>query len=115
MEIKECYRVLELELGASRDAIEAAYCRLLERWHPDKVAAGDADAAREAQRMVQAVNEAYLTLAKIAPGADPAKAPAVAPAAAPLPTRAKPTLPAWSAAQPGAARPAPPPPSPPPK
>ena len=77
MEIKECYRVLELELGASRDAVEAAYCRMLERWHPDRVAAGDAEVVREAQRMVQVVNEAYLTLAKIAPGSDSAKAPAV--------------------------------------
>ena len=92
MEIKECYRVLELELGASRDAVEAAYCRLLERWHPDRVAAGDSEAAREAQRMVQAVNEAYLTLAKIAPGSGSGsvsgsqKAPAVVRPTNPPPT-----------------------------
>ncbi len=70
MDIKECHRVLELELGASRDAVEAAYCRLLEKWHPDRVTpAGDPAALREAARMVGVLNEAYITLSKIAPAA----------------------------------------------
>jgi len=79
--------VLELEIGASRDAVEAAYLRLLERWHPDRVTPADDPAATaEAARMVQAVNEAYQTLIKIAPAS-------ATQAAEPVFARKKPTLP----------------------
>jgi len=110
MEIKECYRVLEVEVGATRETVEAAYCRLLERWHPDRVASGKPEALSEAQRMVQVINEAYQTLVKIAPGSPKVSTPA--PTAAPPAARAKPTLPPWVAAQTISARPAPPPPPP---
>jgi len=81
MDIKECHRVLELELGATRDAVEAAYCRLLARWHPDRITpAGDPAAIREANLIVQAVNEAYQTLSKIAPLAEALPATPPAPA-----------------------------------
>jgi hypothetical protein len=115
MEIKECHRVLELEIGASRDAVEAAYLRLLERWHPDRVTpADDAAAIAEATRMVQAVNEAYQTLIKIAP-ANPTQA------AESVSARKKPTLsPLTSNFTPGEKPPPPPkptsaPPPPPPR
>ena len=105
MEIKECYQVLELKLGASRDAVETAYCRLLERWHPDRIKpAGDPAAVQKATRMVQAINEAYRTLDKIAPAAVKTPAtippplvnlhtPPAKPTSAPPPAKA-PTLPA---------------------
>ena len=67
MDVKESYRVLELEIGAARGAVDDAYIRLIEHWHPDQVAARGPEAVREAQRMVKAINEAYHTLAKIAP------------------------------------------------
>ncbi len=104
MEIKECYRVLELEVGASREAVETAYCRLLERWHPDRIKpAGDPAAIQEANRMVQQINEAYRTLDKIAPVT--AKPPVSAPPAnTPPPSTPKPT-----------STPPPPPPAPAPK
>lgn len=104
MEIKESYRVLELAVGATREAVEAAYCRLLERWHPDRAASGGGgpEAVREAQRMVQAVNDAYQTLVKIAPGS--AKAPTPPPAAG-----ARPSLIPLPPGQPAIGRPPPPP------
>jgi hypothetical protein len=114
MDIKECHRVLELEIGASRDAVEAAYLRLLERWHPDRVTpAGDPAATEEAARMVQAVNEAYQALIKIAPAN-------AALATEPVSARKKPTLsPLTSNFTPGEKPPPPPkptsvPPPPPP-
>lgn len=67
MDVTESYRVLELEIGAARGEMDAAYCRLVERWHPDRAAACGPDAVREAKRRVQEINEAYHTLAKIAP------------------------------------------------
>jgi hypothetical protein len=67
MDVKESYQVLELDIGASRAAVDAAYFRLIERWHPDRAASGGPDAVREAERMVQVVNDAYQTLIKIAP------------------------------------------------
>ncbi len=90
MDIKECYRVLELEVGASREAVEAAYCRLLERWHPDRIKpAGDPEGIRQARLVIERVNEAYLTLGKIAPAAA-AKPSAPPPPAAGTPPPAKP-------------------------
>ncbi len=114
MEVKESYRILELEIGASRAAVDAAYCRLIEHWHPDRAATGGPEAVSEAQRKVAAINDAYQTLVKIAPNAaeSPAsslaknpeiesqkpdsdsKPPATPPIAAPKP---KPKLPALSA------------------
>jgi hypothetical protein len=88
MDIKECYRVLELEVGASREAVEAAYCRLLERWHPDRIKpAGDPEGIRQAKLVLERVNEAYLTLGKVAPPASAKPAAAAPPADLPPPGR----------------------------
>lgn len=110
MDIKECHRVLELELGASREAVEAAYCRLLERWHPDRVKpAGDPEGIRQAKLVIERINEAYLTLGKIAPGAakPPATAPAGRPGSVPPPPPKPLTAPAFSVAAPPASAPPP--------
>ena len=94
MDIKECYRVLELEIGASREAVEASYCRLLERWHPDRIKpAGDPEGLRQARLVLERVNEAYLTLGKVAPAAA-AKPPVSAPPASAPPPPTRPA-PAW--------------------
>ena len=90
MDLKESYSVLQLEIGASRDAIDTAYCQLLERWHPDRVTpAGDPAAVAKATRQVQLVNDAYQTLIKIAPRAaansgSAASAPVVPPRSKPI-------------------------------
>ncbi len=116
MDVKESYRILELEIGASRAAVDDAYCRLIERWHPDRAATGGPEAAREAQRMVQAINDAYNTLAKIAPNtAQPATLPTPAksqppPPAATVIATGKPTLKPLSPSQLAEGRPPPPPP-----
>ncbi len=110
MDVKESYRVLELEIGASRGAVDAAYCRLVERWHPDRATSGGPEAVREAQRMVQAINDAYHTLAKIAP--DSTKLSLPLPTSAAPAAGAKPRLPPLPAGQPAPGLP--PPPRPPP-
>mgnify|MGYP001551158036 FL=1 len=95
--------MLELEIGASRDAVEAAYLRLLERWHPDRVTpAGDPVATGEATRMVQAINEAYQTLIKIAPSTELQSPDAI-------PVRKKPTLPPLTSTFTPTEKPPPPP------
>jgi hypothetical protein len=75
MDVTESYRILELEIGAPRAAVDAAYCRLVERWHPDRTASEGPEAIREAQRMIQAINDAYHTLAKISPNSVKSSAP----------------------------------------
>jgi DnaJ domain/PEGA domain len=119
MDVTESYRILELEIGASRAEVDAAYVRLIEQWHPDGAAPGDPEAVREAQRMVQAINDAYHTLAKIAPAttkpsvARPTSAPsAPRPTSAPQTAPAKPKLGPLPPSQPGPTLP--PPPRPPP-
>jgi PEGA domain/DnaJ domain len=108
MDFKECYRVLELEIGASHEAVDSAFCRLIERWHPDRAASGGPEAVREAQRMVQAINDAHHTLAQAVPKSARPPAPlrtTAAPAAG-----AKPMLSPLPAGQPVSGRPPPRPP-----
>ncbi|HVU15617.1 MAG TPA: PEGA domain-containing protein [Candidatus Didemnitutus sp.] len=126
MDLKESYRILGLEVGASRSALDAAYLGLLEKWHPTKAAEQGPAAAKEAQRRVQEINEAYNFLIAVVPGGKPtAAAPAaanVAPPSSPLSPPgaeaprapvAKPKLVPVSPAQPDVNRP--PPPKPPPE
>jgi len=35
-EIRECYQLLELEPGASLEAVKEAYRDLINTWHPDR-------------------------------------------------------------------------------
>jgi len=119
MDLQEAYRTLELQIGATRAEVDAAYVRLVEKWHPDRAANQGHDAVRESQRQVQIVNEAYKLLAAIAPGAPvssgaaaPAAArakPAAAPAAdTPRAPISKPKIAPLSTAQPDLNRPPPP-------
>ena len=117
MEVTESYRVLELELGASRAELDAAFCRLIERWHPDRVTATDPEAVTEAQRMVQAINDAYQTLARIAPNsAKPTTPSPTNSSATPIPgAKPKPKLPPLVGGQPSLGHSPPPKPPPPPE
>jgi hypothetical protein len=101
MEVKESYRVLELEIGASRAEVDAAYCRLLERWHPGRAAANGPEAVRDAQRKIEAINDAYNTLSVIAPvSAKPASPPPAAPPASASPAAPPPSVPPSSVTTP---------------
>ena len=90
MDVKASYRLLELEIGASRAEIEAAYFRMMERWHPDRVApTAGPDAVQEAHRMVDQINDAYRTLDRIAPKPESPAPPAPPTGAPPTPSKPK--------------------------
>lgn len=76
MDVKECYRLLELDSGAPPADLEAAYFKLLERWRPDRVApTAGPEAIQQAERMIEKINEAFHTLKKVTPkAAEPAAA-----------------------------------------
>src|SRR5688572_21883698 len=108
MDVKECYRLLELDIGASRAAIEAAYLEKMERWRPERVppSAGP-DGLAHARHMVEKLNEALRTLETITPHPD-SQAATPPPAAR---TSAKPKISALAAADIAAAAPPPKPPA----
>lgn len=72
--LKECYSILNLSKGATLDDVKRAYRRRAFELHPD-LHPGNADAARQFQRL----NEAYVALAQIlhteASSASPEEAP----------------------------------------
>ena len=55
--IRQWYRNLELEPGASRDEVELAYVRLSEKYHPDRQS--DADKKELATQLLGGLREAY--------------------------------------------------------
>jgi curved DNA-binding protein CbpA len=55
-EWKAAYRVLDVPLEASANAIKVSYRKLMKRWHPDLFAAGSAEQA-EATQMTRLINE----------------------------------------------------------
>ncbi|MGA2660974.1 MAG: J domain-containing protein [Verrucomicrobiota bacterium] len=57
-EIREHYRLLELEPGAPIEAVKAAYRELLKVWHPDRFPNDPGFQARATQKTA-AINEAY--------------------------------------------------------
>jgi len=57
-EIRECYQLLELEPGASLEAVKEAYRDLIKIWHPDRFPDG-AKFQKRATEKTQAINEAY--------------------------------------------------------
>ncbi|MGD0259555.1 MAG: J domain-containing protein [Verrucomicrobiota bacterium] len=56
-EIREYYRLFELEPGAGADAVKQAYRELLKVWHPDRFP--DAKFQKRATEKTKALNEAY--------------------------------------------------------
>jgi DnaJ-like protein len=56
--LEECYRTLDVDLGASPFAIKRQYRRLAKKWHPDRYPAGSPEQVRAADEM-QKINHAY--------------------------------------------------------
>lgn len=56
--VRQWYANLELKPGATRADIEAAYQRLMARYHPDKHR-GSPERHRDATRLAQGLSEAY--------------------------------------------------------
>jgi len=61
-EIRESYRLLELEPGASRKAVKTAYRELVKIWHPDRFP-DDPPLQGRASEKTKALNEAYRKIA----------------------------------------------------
>ncbi len=57
-EIRESYRLLELEPGASLEAVKTAYRELVKIWHPDRFP-DDSKVQKRANEKMKALNEAY--------------------------------------------------------
>ena len=57
-EINRCYRVLELEPGASLEQVKQAWRELVKVWHPDRFP-NDAKLQRKAQERLKEINLAY--------------------------------------------------------
>jgi len=63
LKLHEALAVLELQPGATRVELKAAYKRLCKRYHPDRFA-GDAHKAGIANELLTAINVAYAYLLK---------------------------------------------------
>jgi sulfatase modifying factor 1 len=64
MTLEECYRHLELPLGASRGEVRTAYKRLVVVWHPDRFQRSR-DIAQFAEAKLKRINEAFSVLEEI--------------------------------------------------
>lgn len=64
-ELIRCYRILDLEPGASLEAVRLAYRDLVKVWHPDRFEPGSPIQQR-AERRLREINLAYETLRNIA-------------------------------------------------
>ena len=62
-DIRECYRVLDLEPGASLEEIKRSYRELVRVWHPDRFRA-DATLRAKAEEKSKRINLAYERLCK---------------------------------------------------
>ncbi len=61
MDFPRCYRLLELEPGASEKEVRKAYRDLVRVWHPDRFT-GDWELRRRAEERSKQLNVAYETL-----------------------------------------------------
>lgn len=61
MRLDDCYRLLDLDPGASDEELKRAYRDLTKIWHPDRFA-HDPSVQRKAQEKLKAINEAYQTV-----------------------------------------------------
>jgi CHASE2 domain-containing sensor protein len=58
MHLVEAYRQLEIEVGASEEAVRRAYLDLTKVWHPDRFA-HDPSLRAKAQEKLKSINVAY--------------------------------------------------------
>ncbi len=61
MDLREAYRLLDLAVGASEDAVREARKTLAKVWHPDRHA-NDPDLAKKAQQKLADINAAFETI-----------------------------------------------------
>lgn len=61
MSLEDCYRLLELEPGASDAEVKHAHRDLTKVWHPDRFGS-DASLRQKAEDKLKAINEAYETI-----------------------------------------------------
>lgn len=61
MHFSECYRILGLTPGCHWDEVQAAYRRMVQKWHPDRYPP-QSDAQTEAGQRMQELNKAYTAL-----------------------------------------------------
>jgi len=67
MRLDECYRLLELQPGASAEELKRAHRDLTKVWHPDRFG-HDTTLRRKAEEKLKAINEAYETILASGPG-----------------------------------------------
>ena len=89
-EILECYRILELEPGASAEEVKQAYRDLVKIWHPDRFS-NDPRVQEKTQEKLKEINRAYEQLKSFKPGRE--RASVKPPARARRPERTVPVQP----------------------
>ena len=62
-DLQDCYRVLELEPGATLEDVKRSYRELVKVWHPDRFA-GDPKLQRKAEEKLKQINFAYEWISK---------------------------------------------------
>lgn len=60
--LDEAYVVLDVPRDASNEAIDAAYRRLMSKYHPDRVAGAAQEIRELAEERARAINSAYDTI-----------------------------------------------------
>lgn len=58
MRLEECYRLLDLDPGATDEEVKTAWRDLTKVWHPDRFG-HDRDVQRKAEEKLKAINDAY--------------------------------------------------------
>jgi hypothetical protein len=62
-DLSECYRILELDRGASHDDVKRSYRELVKVWHPDRFV-GDLNLQKKAEEKLKQINLAYAWICK---------------------------------------------------
>jgi len=65
-DLQWCYRVLDLEPGASPEEVSQAYKDLVFVWHPDRIPQDNERLRQKAQEKLRTINLAYEHLRKAA-------------------------------------------------
>ena len=63
MDIKRCFEILELDMGASPDEVRQAYKDIVSVWHPDRFS-HNPRLKKKAEGKIKEINAAYDTITK---------------------------------------------------